>query len=173
MFLGSAIIECGFEFGWSGNNNQTRISNETIIKEAILSSGASATYATLISIFLRIMRKKYEIKNVENDINQNDTDNYFYTSTLISQLLCGAISFGAGISFDYAFYKVLDNLGASSNFGLAFALPTVIVSSQVLARYGIFKVVDCIKDRFQYGEEIELQSTFNENMKLMNGVGSL
>lgn len=144
IFLGTTVIECGIEFGLNDYSNVTRISNETWIKESILSSGASATYAVIISAFLRILHHRYGYVT-DNSENQNDHDSYFYTSSLISQLLSGALSFGSGMFFDYAFHKVLDDFGRSSNIGFTFALPAVIVASQMVARFGIFKALGAVK----------------------------
>jgi hypothetical protein len=130
MFLGSAAIEFGFNFGWR---------EHTWISESVISSGISATYAVVISSFLRIMHHR------NGEILTTDENKNFYTLTLISQLLSGAISFGVGIAFDLAFHEVLDNLVKNSDIAVSIAVPTVMITAQILSRIGIFKAVNKIK----------------------------
>lgn len=159
--LGCTLIELGFEFGWHENNN---IIIQAWIKESILSSGISATYAVLISTCLKMMNFKWG-KTPEHP---RGDELFFYTKTLISQILSGVLGFGMGMLFDFAFHRTLDDLEKKPEVGLSLVLPAVLVSAKILSRIGIFKAVDIIrKCCSEQGDNNLLDSKKNEQTYLV------
>ena len=138
-FVGCLALELGIELGW--------FPDETIIEawleKALLSSGTSATYAVLISMFLRFLHEQL------GEELQNQTRDFFCNlSTVFSQLLSGSLAFGAGILVDYLAHLNMNDLKSDDeSTGWRFLASTGVVLTKVVSRIGFYKGIDYLLNK--------------------------
>lgn len=155
IFVGCAFIDWGLEIKWHENDNDFL---KGWLKESLVSSGASAGYAILVSTLLRVMNYHCAKKFMDDRLDDRKKT-YFYMATALSQLLSGLTSFGFGLLVDFmieAFVtheaidkKINENvvtvIGASS-----------IALTKAAGRFLFFKLVDQVQKKCLLEEDLSL-----------------
>jgi hypothetical protein len=145
--IGSVAIDQGLEFGWETTNSW--------LKDALVSSGAVATYAMITSSLLRIMEYRCAPHTVL-DRSTQDNPRYFYLATIISQFASAGLSFGVGIGVEALIRHILsithndlDDMEQSASTYTSIFVPASITLIKTLSRWGIFKAVNTGIDRYR------------------------
>lgn len=164
--LGCAAIDYGFEFGFHVEDGILA----GWIKEALLSSGLAATYATLMSSLLRYFNYHHGDRTETKDERERNKT-YRYLAATLSQILSGTLAFGIGMLFDYGVHESLDKWENSTAIGLRIAAPMGVVALKVVSRILFFESTDrCLK----YVKENFLADDFPElNRELTNRYGAV
>lgn len=137
-FLITAVIDIAIEYGWK--------STDSWLKKALLSSGLAAFCMIIVSTVLRSL--KYNCaETTEVEGHQRTDPLFYYTATLISEILSGLVSFGSGVGLDALIeltvgHKQLKDWETSDSFLYWAVLPIGITATKSLSRFGIFRLTD-------------------------------
>ena len=138
--LFSLAIDLGLEFGWSAEDSTAM---QGWLKEALVSSGATAACAALISGTLWTLRYNYEPKG---------NPFYYHTRNILSQLFSSAFSFTIGMGVECTLeaaigHGALDGMKQQERIWASLAVPCLITAAKTLARYGFFKAATAVIDK--------------------------
>lgn len=147
--LSSIAIDLGVEYDKSHL--------KTWLEKSLLSSGIAATCMIVISTFLRIA--KYNCAELtEAERPQQANPAYYYLATLLSEIISGVISFGAGVGLDELIelaigHDKLKTWESSGSFLFAVVVPIAITCTKSLGRFGIFRLTDHLINKCRNNED--------------------
>ncbi len=139
-FIITAVIDVAIEYGWQSTNSW--------LKKALLSSGLASLCMIVVSTVSRSL--KYNCaESTEVERHQQTDPSIYYTATLISEILSGLVSFGAGVGIDALIeltfsHEQLKNWEKSDSFLYWAVIPISITATKSLSRFGIFRLTDFV-----------------------------